>query len=68
MFRGKKLLDENKLWSMRRKYKYTCTYCGWDNIIYPFEKTEKKVCKNCGHYVYTTKKAEFKDKMKGMIK
>lgn len=65
---GKTPEYEAKLQDIRNKYKYRCKYCGWDNVIYPFEKTDKKVCKNCGHYVYTNKRSEFKDKMKGLMK
>lgn len=60
--------DETRLENVRRQFKYKCECCGWFNVIYPFEKRDKKVCKNCGHYVYTSKQAEFKDKLKGVMK
>lgn len=65
---GKTPESEARLEDIRRKYKYKCPRCGWFNIIYPFEKKDKKVCKNCGHYVYINKQAEFKDKLKGEMK
>lgn len=64
----KRFTDEDKLESMRIKYKYKCSHCGWFNVIYPFEKREKKICKNCGHWVYVNKLAEFKDKLKEVNK
>ena len=60
--------DESRLEDIRRKYKFKCNRCGWFNVIYPFEKRDKKVCKNCGHYVYINKQAEFKDKLKEVMK
>ena len=61
-------IEEERLAEERRKYKHTCSHCGWSNLIYPFEKKDKKICKNCGHYVYINKQAEFKDKLKGVMK
>lgn len=64
----KKPDDADKLELVRQKYKYKCKHCGWFNIIYPFEKRVKKVCKNCGHYVYISSRAEFEDKLKEVMK
>lgn len=63
----KSVEDEEKLEDMRRKYRHECK-CGWLTVIYPFEKTDKKICKNCGRYVYINKESEFKDKLKGAMK
>ncbi len=65
---GKTPESEARLQEVRNRYKYVCKHCGWSNVIYPFEKIDKKICKNCGNYVYTNKKSEFKDKLKGLIK
>lgn len=60
--------EESRLEDVRRKYKYKCKHCGWLNVIYPFEKKVKKICKNCGHYVYISSQAEFEDKLKEVMK
>ena len=60
--------DKDKLEMVRQKYKYKCSHCNWWNVIYPFEKRNKKICKNCGHWVYISKQAEFEDKLKGVMK
>lgn len=65
---GKIPKTEARLEEVRRKHKYKCIHCGWFNVIYPFEKRDKKVCKNCGRYVYINKQAEFKDKLKEVMK
>ena len=65
---GKTPEYEARLESIRRQYKYKCKHCSWLNVIYPFEKRDKKICKNCGYYVYISKEAEFKDKLKGVMK
>lgn len=65
---GKAPIEEERLANERLKYKHKCSHCGWMNIIYPFEKLDKKICKNCGYYVYISKEAEFKDKLKGVMK
>lgn len=65
---GKEPEYQIKLEAIRRKYRYKCSFCGWLNTIYPFEKREKKICRNCGHYVYSNKEAEFKDKLKEVMK
>ena len=59
---------EARLEDIRRKYKFKCKYCGWFNVIYPFEKKDKKVCKNCGHYVFNSPQSEFKHKLKEVMK
>ena len=59
---------EARLEDMRRKYKFKCKHCGWFTVIYPFEKKDKKVCRNCGHYVYSDYKYEFIDKVKEVMK
>lgn len=56
-----------KLEKVRQQYRYKCD-CGWYTTIYPFEKSGKKICRNCGHYVYADKQQEFKDKLKGKMK
>lgn len=65
---GRTPIFETRLENTRRKYKYKCSHCGWFNIIYPFEKKDKKICRNCGYYVYNSDKAKFKDKLKEVIK
>ena len=59
--------DLEKLEKVRQQYRYKCA-CGWYTTIYPFEKNGKKICRNCGHYVYASKQEEFKDKLKGKMK
>lgn len=59
--------DAGKLQEERDKYKYKCS-CGHTVYILPFEHRKKKVCSWCGYYVYTSKEAEFKDRMKQRLK
>lgn len=65
---GKVPENETRLENIRRKYKYECKHCGWLNVIYPFEKKQKKICKNCGYYVYANDKLEFNDTLKEVMK
>ena len=57
--RNIKFLDEIN------KYKVKCQFCGHTEILLsrPFI-----ICGWCGHKVYRSKKAEFLDKMKKVIK
>lgn len=64
---GKTPIEIARLDEVRKQYRYKCK-CGWYMTIYPFEKIERKICKNCGNYVYINKKSEFKNKLKDVIK
>jgi len=65
---GKTPENETRLENIRRKYKYKCEHCDWTTVIYPFERKNKKICRNCGHYVYICKQIEFKEKLKEVMK
>ena len=58
--------EQYKLDEERAKYRVYCK-CGHSIIIYPFEKRKKKICTNCGYYVYLNKKVEFMEKIKKII-
>ena len=58
-----KLKEVEKLAEEATKHKYYCK-CGHTVVIYPFENIDKKLCKWCNHYVFTTKKAEFEYRTK----
>lgn len=64
---GKTPITDARLDDIRRQYRYKCR-CGWETTIYPFEKVDKKLCKNCGNYVYINKEKEFKDRLKEKMK
>lgn len=60
-------LDNEKVLDEKNKYKFYCK-CGHYAIIYPFEQYQKKVCDWCGNYIYSSKKEEFKEKLKNKLK
>lgn len=41
-------------------FKKKCPYCTVNVSFYPFENKDKKICKNCGRYVFKDEQAEFK--------
>lgn len=43
------------------QFRYKCPRCNL-NIYIP-NSSDKKLCRNCGHYVYKDKKVEFKEKL-----
>ena len=45
------------------KYKYRCK-CGHTVVIYPFEGTNKKLCRWCNRYVFKSSKDEFEYRFK----
>lgn len=53
----------NKLADIANNFKVVCT-CGTKTTFYPFENTDKKICRGCHHYVFLNKEAEFKWKLK----
>lgn len=49
-----------------RKYiEIICKRCGWKNHMY---LGDKKICINCGYYIFKDDKAEFKYKLKEVLK
>lgn len=45
--------------------KKKCKHCGHTMLL---GNSEKKICNNCGYYVYRNSKLEFKDKMKQALR
>lgn len=43
------------------QFRYRCPHCG-RNVYIP-NKEDKKLCKNCGYYVWRDKKVEFKERL-----
>ena len=62
----KKVSDEEKLLAETARFRHKCK-CGHSVVIYPFEKKDKKICGWCKNYVYISKEAEFKDKLRKEI-
>lgn len=56
-------LDNEKVLDAKNKYRFYCK-CGYYATIYPFEQYQKKLCAWCGNYIYSSKKEEFKDKLR----
>ena len=57
----------DKLIRIASENRYKCS-CGYSVVIYPFEKKEKKLCKNCGHWIYVDKKTQFEETLKRYMK
>jgi len=61
---------EDKLAEEQSKYKVYCK-CGHSVVIYPINKTNRKLCSWCGNYVYKDpeeqKKYDFKCKLRGLL-
>lgn len=61
---------DNNVWGFKRvaevnPEKVHCKHCGWTlNFIYH----KKQICPRCQHYVYPTKRDEFKDKLRKKMK
>lgn len=49
----------------RKYHEIICKRCGWKNHMY---WGEKKICRNCGYYIFKDDKAEFKYKLKEMLR
>lgn len=56
-----------KLQDLAHDYQIQCK-CGTKTVIYPYEKRDKKICRNCGHYVYANEKTKFEDTLKKYMK
>lgn len=66
MRRRKKKDDAfSKLADEKRKFRVICK-CGWYNYIYP-PQNGRKICINCGNWVYETPQIEFEYKMKELM-
>lgn len=61
-----KMKHDSKLAEEQKKCEIYCKKCGWKNHIYSFEKN-RKLCKNCGNYIYKNNKVKFEYKMKEVI-
>lgn len=57
-FKPKMFRNDDKLMEEASKYKYQCK-CGHVVVIYPFEGKNKKLCRWCNRYVFTSSKDEF---------
>lgn len=55
--------NEQKLFDERAKFRVYCTKCGYSAVFYPMEHRTKKVCVQCGNYIYLEKKVEFKERL-----
>ena len=55
----------------KERFDMICPRCGWTNRLCYSEKVKKnkRICKNCGYYVFRNKKDEFiyRLKEKGVI-
>lgn len=63
----KKLKEEDRLETEKRKMKAICPYCGVRIHFYAFENKNKQLCVNCNRYVFRNKKEAFKYRSKEKI-
>ena len=54
--------ETQRLVSTKLAYRRYCN-CGCSVYIFPFENRTRKLCKNCGKYIYISPEEEFKDKL-----
>ncbi len=48
-------------------FKKKCPHCTVSATFYPFENKDKKVCVNCGKYIFKDKQSEFKYRLEEEI-
>lgn len=62
---GSTLADNFKFEEEKKKYDRKCKVCGYTNRV--LSKYGKIPCKNCGNYVFSSDKEEFKYRMKELL-
>lgn len=62
------LKEDSILANEKRKMKIFCPHCGITIHFYAFEKTDKQLCDNCNRYVFKSKEAEFKYRVKELLR